>query len=74
MVIGSKDLLHKIMLNHNEVTSFNEEKLLSILLDRKLNFKSHRGSLFRKEGQKMNVLAKLTTTLHQNKETYYLIL
>ena len=38
MVIGSRDPSHKIMLNSNEITNFNEEKLLGILLDRKLNF------------------------------------
>ena len=38
MVIGSKDLSHEIMLNNNKITSSNEEKLLGIFLDSKLNF------------------------------------
>ena len=45
MVIGSRDLSHEIMLNNNKITSSNEEKLLGIFLDRKLNFESHKGSL-----------------------------
>ena len=45
MVIDSKDLSHGIIAN-NEITSPNEEKLLGILLDSKLNFESHIGPLF----------------------------
>ena len=45
MVIGSRDLSHEIMLNNNKITSSNEEKLLGIFLDSKLNFESHIGSL-----------------------------
>ena len=59
MIIGSKDLSHMIMLNNNEITSSSEEKLLGILLDTKLNFESHIGSLGRKADQKINILAKL---------------
>ena len=37
VVIGSRDLAHKIMLNNNKFTNSNEDKLLGIL-DNKLNF------------------------------------
>ena len=74
MVISGRDLSHEIMLNNNKITSSNEEKLLGIFLDRKLNFESHIGSLCRKAGQKIRTLARLKTTLHQIKEIYYLIL
>ena len=46
MVSGSKDLLHQNMLNSNEITSSNEEKLLDILLNSKLNFEIHLYALF----------------------------
>ena len=59
MVIDSKDLLHGIIVNNNEITSPNEEKLLGILLDSKLNFESYIGPLFWKKGQKINAIARL---------------
>ena len=34
MVIGSRDLSNKIMLNNNKITSFHEEKLLGIFRQR----------------------------------------
>ena len=63
MVIGSGDLSHEIMLNNNKITSSNEEKLLGIFLDSKLNFESHITSLCRKAGQKINALARLKNYL-----------
>ena len=63
LVIGSKDLSHEIMLNNNEISSSNEEKLLGISLDMKLNFGSHISSLSRKAGQNINVLARLKNYL-----------
>ena len=52
MVIGSKNLSREIMLNNNEITSSNEEKLLGIPLDSKLNFESHISSFYSLAGQK----------------------
>ena len=63
LVIGSKDPPHKIMLNNNEISSSNEEKLLAIFLVMKLNFESHICSLFRKAGQNINALARLKNYL-----------
>ena len=63
MVIGSRDLSNEIMLNNNKITSSNEEKLLGIFLDSKLNFESHIGSLCKKAGQKISALARLKNYL-----------
>ena len=45
IVIGDDDPSHKTILNNNEIASSNEENLLDILLDNKLNFDSHITSL-----------------------------
>ena len=63
MVIGSRDLSHDIMLNNSKITSSNEEKLLGIFLDSKVNFESHIASLFRKTGEKINALVRLKNLL-----------
>ena len=73
MVIGSKDLSHKIiMLNNHKITSSNEEKLLGIFLDSKLNFESHIGSLCRKAGKKINTLTRLKKYLKLNQRNLLL--
>ena len=72
MVIGSRDLSHEIMLNNNKITSSNEEKLLGIFLDSKLNFESHIGSLCRKAGQKISALARLKNYLKSNQRNLLL--
>ena len=63
LVISSRDLSHEIMLNNNKITSSNEEKLLGIFLDSKLNFESHIGFFCRKAGQKIGTLARLKNYL-----------
>ena len=63
MVIGSGDLSHEIMLNNSKIISSNEEKLLDIFLDSKLDSENHIASLCRKAGQKTNALARLKNYL-----------
>ena len=50
---------HKVISNNTEIASSNEEKLLGILLDSKLNFDSHITSLYKKARQKISALARI---------------
>ena len=63
MVIGDNDPSHKIILNNNESASSNEEKLLGILLDGKLNFDSHVTYLCKTAGQKLSALVRINNYL-----------
>ena len=63
IVIGDDDPSHKITLNNNEIASSNEEKLLGILLDSKLNSESHITSLCKNAGQKLSALARINQYL-----------
>ena len=68
IVIGDDDPIHKIILNNNEISSSNEEKLLSILLDSKMNFDSHITFLCKKAGQKLSALARINHYLAQDQK------
>ena len=63
IVIGDNDSSHKIILNNNESASSNEEKLLGILLDSKLNFDSHVTYLRKKAGQKLSAFVRINNYL-----------
>ena len=58
-MIGNNDHVHKIILNNNKFASSNEEKILGILSDSKLNFDSHITSLCQKAGENINAVARI---------------
>ena len=68
IVIGDDDTIHKIILNNNEIANSNEEKLLGILLDSKLNLDSHIKSLCKKAGQKLSAFARINHYLTQDQK------
>ena len=72
IVIGDNDPSHKIILNNHEFTSSNEEKLLGILLDSKLDFESHITSLCKKSGQKLSTLARINHYLTPDQKSLLL--
>ena len=59
-------------MNNNEIASSNEEKLLGILLDSKLNFGSHITSLCKKAAQKLSDIATINQYLTQDKKVLLL--
>ena len=68
IMIGDDDPTQKIILNNNEIAGSNEEKLLGILLDSKLNFDSHITSLCKKADQKLSALARISHYLTQDQK------
>ena len=72
IVIGDNDPSHKIIWNNKQIVRSNEEKLLGILLDSKLNFDSHITSLCKKTGQKFTRLARINHHLIPVKKTLWL--
>ena len=58
-VITDKGPSHNIVLNNKKITNSNTEKLLGILLDKKLKFESRIKYLCKTEGQKISTLAKV---------------
>ena len=68
IAISDDDPSHKIILNNNETASSNEEKLLGILLDSKLNFDSHITSLCKKAGQIFSALSRINHYLTLNQK------
>ena len=61
----------KLILNNNEISSSNEEKLLGIILDSKLNFDSHITSFCKKAGIKLSAHARISHTSLKIKNCYY---
>ena len=59
IVVGGDEPPYKIIFNNNDIGCSNEEKLLDILLDSKLNIDSHITSLCKKAGQKRSSLARI---------------
>ena len=72
IVIGDNDSSHKIILNNNESASSNDEKLLSILLDSKLNFDSHVTCLCKKAGQKLGAFVRINNYLPSDQKIFLL--
>ena len=51
-MIGDNDPSRKLLLNNNEIATFNKEELLGILSDKKLSFDSHIKTLCKSASQK----------------------
>ena len=62
--------------NYTTVGNVTEEKILGIVIDNKLNFKSHLKSICKKANQKLCTLSRISKllTLNQRKKWYILSL
>ena len=66
LVFGGKDTKVSIKAGSSVIKESNEEKLLGIIIDRKLNFKQHLFTVCNKASQKLHALAR--ASLYMSKE------
>ena len=71
-MICEDDPSHKIVQNNSVIANSNEEKLLDILLDSKLNLDSHITFLCEKSGQKLSALARINYYLTPDQKIFIL--
>ena len=73
---ANKDKCHLVISNNEKVSmkidnieleNSSSEKLLSIIIDSKLNFKEHLERLFKKASRKVNVLSRITPYMNLTK-------
>ena len=57
----------KIKIGEAIVEESSEEKLLRVILDKKLNFKSHNSSLYKRVSRKLHALARVSTFMDAGK-------
>ena len=51
---------YKIKIEDKYITNSNHEKILRVYFDNKLNFKTHITKIFKKAGQKLHALARMS--------------
>ena len=56
-------LLHNILMENSE-----EQKFLGVIIDNKLNFKSHLGELCKKASHKIAALSRVSSYLHNSEK------
>ena len=66
LVFGEKDTKVSIKAGSSVIKESNEEKLLGVIIDRKLNFKQHLFTVCNKASQKLHALAR--ASLYMSKE------
>ena len=64
---GTIQSIIKIRIGEAIVEESSEEKLLGVILDKKLNFKGHISSLCKRASQKLRALARVSTFMDPGK-------
>ena len=67
LTVGLNEPLPDFSFNDTTVENIIEEKILGIVIDKKLNFKSHLKNTCKKANQKLSALSKLATLNQWNK-------
>ena len=60
-MLGNKSVEATVNISRALIKERDEEKLLGVTIDKKLNFKSHVNSLCKKASQKLHALARIST-------------
>ena len=60
MLLSDKDRNHIIQIDNEEILNSNEEKILGVYFDNKLNFNTHVKKLCKKASKKLHALARLS--------------
>ena len=66
-MFGEKDTKVSIKVGSSVIKESNEEKLLGVILDRKLNFKKHLFTVSHKASQKLHALARASMYMPKEK-------
>ena len=67
LVFGKKDTKVSIKAGSSVIKESNEEKLLGVIIDRKLNFKKHLFTVCNKASQKLHALARASMYMPKEK-------
>ena len=67
LVFGEKDREISINIGPSVIKESNEEKLLGVVIDQKLNFKQHSDMVCRKASQKLHALVRASTYMPKEK-------
>ena len=66
LTAGFNESFPDFSFNNTTIENVTEEKILGLVIDNKLNFKSHLKNLWKKANQKLSILSRITklTTLN----------
>ena len=65
LMFGNKSAEATVNISRSSIKESDEEKLLGVTIDKKLNFKSHVNSLCKKASQKLHALARISTYMEK---------
>ena len=66
LVFGNKDDEATVNISGSLINASDEEKLLGVLIDKKLNFKSHVNSLCKIARQKLHALTRVSVYIEKS--------